>query len=185
MEETRRNDIVIETLAGSLACSRDGDLSVRCDMGAIRADWRSVPLAEDADTLHLPVGAGPLQDAVALSVGNPHAVYFVANVDGIDLAAFAPDIQRHRLFPEEVNVGIAQVVDTTRLRVRVYERGAGLTMACGSGACAAVYAAHKRGLIKGREAVVSMPAGEVVIRLREDAHVDMSGPVAYCYSGFL
>ena len=160
-------------------------IACACDMGAIKTSWRDVPLAEETDTLHLPVGAGPLEDAVALSVGNPHAVYFVDDIEAIDLGALAPDIQRHGLFPEQVNVGIAEVVDADRLRVRVYERGAGLTTACGSGACAAVYAARARGLIDTREAVVGMPAGEVTIRLQPDNHVDMSGPVAYCFSGFL
>ena len=185
MQETGRDDVVVETLAGALPCVRAGDFEVSCDMGPISTDWRKVPLARECDTLHLDVDAGPLRDAVALNVGNPHAVFFVDAVDDVDLSSIAPSIQALPIFPDQVNVGIAEVVAPDRLRVRVYERGTGLTTACGSGACAAAYAALTRGLTAERDVTVTMPAGDVRVAITSDDRAIMSGPVARCFAGYL
>ena len=184
MEEGRRDEIVLETLAGLIPCKRTGPLEVSCVMGRVTMDWRRIPLAEARDTCHLDIRSGPLEDAVALNIGNPHVVFFVDDVDAIDLAEWAPPIQKLALFPDEVNVGIAELVAPDYLRSRVYERGAGLTMACGTGACVAAYAALARGLTESRSMTVSLRAGDVRIDIDDAGTATMTGPVAYCFSGY-
>jgi diaminopimelate epimerase len=183
LEESGRDAINLETRNGILACSRVGELRVSCNMGPVTMDWKEIPLATDSDTCHLGLESGPLADPVAVGVGNPHAVFFVADLDAVDVCRFAPAIQQNRLFPEQVNVGVAQMVSATRMRLSVYERGAGLTTACGSGACAAVFAALARGLSEARSMTVAMPAGEVDIEIRPDDAAVMTGPVKYCFRG--
>ena len=185
LEETGLDTVVIETLAGLLTCQRAGDRQVRVAMGNVSMDWRSVPLAEERDTCHLDLPFEPLKDGVALSVGNPHVVFFVDDLDSIDIEALAPQIQMHALFPNQVNVGVAQMLENDSLRLVVYERGAGLTTACGSGACAATFAALARGLTEQRSMSVSMPAGKVQIEIGPDGMATMTGPVDYCFSGYL
>lgn len=183
--ETGRDEVIIETVAGPLACARDGDLQMRVAMGAISTGWQDIPLAHAVDSLHLPVGNGPLQDGVALNIGNPHAVYFVDDPDRIDLAALAEPISRNALFPQGVNVGAAALCGSDHLRLRVYERPGILTNACGSGACAAARAAQLRGFSTASRFTVEMPAGAMQIDLDEAGHAVMTGPVAYCFSGIL
>ncbi|MDZ7644619.1 MAG: diaminopimelate epimerase [Woeseiaceae bacterium] len=129
--------------------------------------------------------SGALRGPVAVSVGNPHAVFFVERTDDVDLRALAPPVQSDPLFPQQVNVGAAEVVDAAHIRLVVYERGAGLTMACGSGACAAVYAARARGLSDAPVVTVSLPGGDVDIEIRDDDVVVMTGPVAFSFTGTL
>ncbi len=185
MEERGSDAVTVETLAGLLACKRAGKLLVSTAMGKITMDWRAIPLSEQRDTCHLDLEFGPLRDAVALAIGNPHVVFFVENLDDIDLESIAPQIQRHSLFPNQVNVGVAQLVGDDRLRLAVYERGAGLTSACGSGACVAVYAALARGLTDARTMTVALPAGAVTVDISADGAAVMTGPVAYSFSGYL
>ena len=175
----------IETLAGVLDCRRIGDRQVSCDMGPVSMDWRDVPLSEERDTLSLDLTVGHLANPMALSVGNPHVVFFVDDVDKVDLEALAPAVQRHSLFPESVNVGVAMGLSDSRIRLRVYERGAGLTQACGSGACAAAFAARARGVASANHIVVEQPGGDVGIAIDEEGHAIMSGPVGYCFHGTL
>jgi len=184
LEEAGTDEVVVETLAGLLQCRRAGDLRVACGMGQVKSDWRDIPLADERDTCHVDLTSGPLSNAVALNIGNPHVVYFVDDIDAIDLEAHAPAIQKHALFPDEVNVGVAQLVAPDRIRSKVYERGAGLTAACGSGACVALYAALMRGLTDSREATVSMPAGDVTIAIDDEGRATMTGPVEYCFAGY-
>jgi diaminopimelate epimerase len=134
------------------------------------------------DTLHLKLALGPLQDPVGLSMGNPHAVFFVPEADAIELATLGPKLERDPLFPERANIGVAQVQGRDRLRLRVWERGAGLTRACGTGACAAAVAAHRRGLA-GRRVAVAVDGGTLDIEWRQDDHVMMTGPVATSFTG--
>ncbi|MDZ7769134.1 MAG: diaminopimelate epimerase [Woeseiaceae bacterium] len=185
LEEQQGDAVTIETLAGALRCERIGKQLVRCEMGRVSMDWRRIPLSEECDTLHLDIGNGPLSDAAAASVGNPHAVFFVDDLDAIDVAKLAPPLQEHPLFPEQANIGIAQMLDGARMRLSVYERGAGLTMACGSGACAAVFIANARGLLDAPRASVELPGGKVDIEIRADDVALMSGPVDFNFEGFL
>ena len=185
MEEQSKDTVVIETLAGILQCQRAGDLLVSCGMGQVSMDWRKVPLAEERDTLHLDLESGDLEDPVALSIGNPHVVFFVPELEAVDIPAVAPAIQADPLFPHSVNVGVAQMMSDELMRLVVYERGAGLTSACGSGACVAVFAARARGLTSEDRMTVEMPAGPVDIALASDGSAVMTGPVAYCFYGTL
>jgi len=185
LEESGRDEVVVETVAGRLRCRRAGGQRVSCDMGRISLDWRKVPLARDADTLHVGVSSGPLADGVALSIGNPHVVYFVPDLQSVDVPRHAAPIQKNAMFPNEVNVGVAQLVDASTLKLVVYERGVGLTMACGSGACVAAYAARARGLTTADSIRVELPGGSVDIEIRPDDTAVMTGPVAFCFSGRL
>lgn len=183
LDEAGRDDIKLETRNGILPCSRVDASRVSCSMGAVTMEWQRIPLARQSDCCHLGLRSGPLVDPVAVGVGNPHAIFFLEDLDAVDMRRYAPAIQQHPLFPEQVNVGAAQVVSPTYMRLSVYERGAGLTTACGSGACAAVYAALARGLSDSRSMTVGMRAGEVDIHIGADDVAIMTGPVEYCFRG--
>ncbi len=166
----------LRTAAGLLAAWRLPDGRVCVDMGPVRLGWHDIPLAEPADTLRLPLPGEP----AAASMGNPHITFFTDDVD--EVAERGPALERAAMFPQGVNAGFARVLATDRLRLRVWERGAGLTRACGSGACAAVVNAHRRGLL-GRRGRVELDGGVLDITWREDNHVLMTGPVATAYEG--
>ena len=159
---------------------------VRVDMGEPQLDWWKIPLAEPVDTASLPIEAEPnLAMPGAVSMGNPHMVFFVADVEALPIEQIGPPLEFHPLYPERANVGFAEIKSKDRMRLRVWERGAGLTKACGTGACAAVVAAARRGLT-GRKVTVEMDGGELVIEWREsDNHVIMTGPVAVEFTGNL
>lgn len=184
-EETGSEEALVETRAGQLQCHRVGDKRVSVAMGKVRMDWQSVPLAEQRDTLHLGLSSGLLRDPVGLNIGNPHAVFFVDDLSVVDVAADAPAIQSNELFPHGVNVGVAQLLGPQKMCLVVYERGAGLTSACGSGACAAVFAARQRGLTCASEIEVELAGGCVTIEIRDDDTAIMTGPIAFSFSGNL
>ncbi|MEM9209278.1 MAG: diaminopimelate epimerase [Pseudomonadota bacterium] len=185
LEEQSADSVGVETHAGVLECQRAGDHRVTCDMGRIRTGWQEVPLAEARRTDGIDLGG--LRGGFALNVGNPHIVFVVDDVDGVDLVSAAERIQAAPLFPESVNVSVAQRVYGDHLRLRVFERGAGLTMACGSGACAAAFAARESGVVDAQNVTVSLPGGDVQISLdqRDDGnvHAIMTGPVAHSFRG--
>jgi len=182
MRETGKERVIIETAAGLLEARAAGARGVSVDLGQARLEWSDIPLARACDTLHVPLSLGPLVDPVCTSMGNPHATFFVADAEGIDLAALGPRLERDPIFPERANIGVAQVLSRTRLRFRVWERGAGITVACGTGASAALVAAARRGLAE-RKAEVIVDGGALEIEWREDGHVTLTGPVALSFSG--
>lgn len=184
MNQTGRDKVVIETQAGLLDGETRGERLVAVDMGRARLDWRDIPVGEAVDTLHMGIGAGPLHDPVGVNMGNPHAVFFVDDVNAVDLAAVGPALENHPIFPERANIEIAQVLSPERIRMRVWERSAGITQACGSGACATLVAAARRGLT-GRKAEVVLDGGTLVIEWLADDHVLMTGPVALTFAGRL
>lgn len=185
MRETGRARVTVETAAGLLQAEATGARRVTVDMGEPRWGWRDVPLAREADTLHVPLALGPLADPVCTSMGNPHATFFVSDADGVDLAALGPRLEHDPIFPERANIGVVQPLAPGRLRFRVWERGSGITVACGTGACAALVAAARRG-IAGRRAEVVCDGGPLEIEWREaDRHVLMTGPVAVSFAGTL
>jgi diaminopimelate epimerase len=174
-----------------LAASVNGDGSVTIDIGAPRFAWDEIPLSEPFhDTRRIELQLGPIDDPVlhtpsVVNVGNPHCIFFVDNVEAHDLGRFGPLLEHHPLFPERANISLAQVTGPGSLRLRTWERGAGLTRACGTAACAAAVAAARRGLTS-REVTVTLPGGELVIDWREDDdHVLMRGPFALDYEGTL
>jgi diaminopimelate epimerase len=184
MREKGAKHAVIETAAGLLDAEMGGNGEISVDMGRVSFDWRDIPLAEAADTLHLGIDAGPLRDPVAVSVGNPHAVFFVEDAERAPIELFGPMVERHPLFPERANVEAAQVLAPDRIRLRVWERGVGLTRACGTGACAAAVAAGRRGLAE-RRVTVALDGGSLRIDWLRDDHVLMTGPVATSFTGVL
>jgi diaminopimelate epimerase len=183
MRESGSDRLIIETLAGRLeAMSAAGEITV--DMGPARLDWRDIPLTEECDTLRLDIALGPLQDPAAVNMGNPHCIFFVEDAEDIELTNFGPQIEHHPFFPERTNVEVATVVDRGRIRLRVWERGAGITLACGSGACATAVAAVRRGLTD-RKVELIMDGGSLTAEWREDGHVLLTGPVATSFTGML
>ena len=185
MEETGCDELSFETLAGALACKRTGELEVSVEMGKISMKAADIPLAPGADSLNLNLESGPLKNPIALNIGNPHAVCFVDDLDAVDMLQWAPAIQCDAVFPEKANVGAVQMLSPEHLRLSVYERPGILTTACGSGACVSVVAARARGLTDARRVKVEMPAGSVVIEILEDDSAIMTGPVSWCYQGYL
>ena len=182
MREGARDSVRLFTNSGMLEAESLADGTVAVDMGEPQTGWREIPLAEPADTLHLDITAGPLSDPVAVSMGNPHAVFFVDDAAAIDLAALGPALEHHGMFPERANIGIAQVLDRNAIRLRVWERGVGITTACATGACAAAVAANRRRLAD-RNVTLHMDGGALAVELRGDGHVLMTGPVAVSFSG--
>ena len=182
--ETGRDRVVVRTIAGDLPVERLPGGLWRADMGPARLGWQEVPLAREMDTLHLPLALGPVGDPAACSMGNPHATFFVKDLSAVEVRQLGPKLERDPIFPERANIGFAQVLAPDHIRVVIWERGAGITQACGSGACATIVNAHRRGLT-GRRATVSMPGGDLVMEWRDDGHVLMTGPVATSFTGTL
>ena len=189
MDERKTDQVTVQTVAGLLESQKTGVGSnglpvISVDMGLARLDWREIPVAQACDTNHMPVGIGPLQDPVGTSMGNPHATFFVDDAAAIPLGELGPKLEHDRFFPERANIGVAQLLGEGRLRLRVWERGAGITLACGSGACAAVVAASRRGLVK-RKADVVLEGGTLTIEWLRDDHVLMTGGIAVAFKGEL
>ena len=179
--ETGASALSVETARGSVACERLGEWTYRVDMGAPRLGWSEIPVAraiEDTSVVDIPE-AGGFGPAGLVNMGNPHAVFFVADVGKIDLERAGRSLERHPLFPEKANISFAEIQGSDRIHLRVWERGVGATLACGSAACATLVAAARRGLT-GREASIQLPGGELQIAWREsDDHVLMTGPVEF------
>ncbi len=189
MDERKTDQVTVQTVAGLLELQKTGVGSnglpvISVDMGLARLDWRDIPVREACDTKHMPVGIGPLQDPVGTNMGNPHATFFVDDAAAIPLGELGPKLEHDRFFPERANIGVAQLLGEGRLRLRVWERGAGITLACGSGACAAVVAASRRGLVP-RKADVVLEGGTLTIEWLRDDHVLMTGGIAVAFKGEL
>ena len=177
MDETGRSEITLATERGRLVACDAGNGLTSVNMGQPILDWARIPLAEDVDLLHLPIEGDP----VATGMGNPHCTFFVAEAEAVDLARFGPAHEHHPLFPERTNVQVVHVAGPDRLRMRVWERGTGVTLASGSSSCAVAVAAARRGLT-GRAVTVILDGGEIGIDWREDG-VWMTGPTAHVFDG--
>ncbi|MDR0808511.1 MAG: diaminopimelate epimerase [Gemmobacter sp.] len=179
MEELGRPSISLTTARGILRAERLADGRVSVNMGAPQRGWRELPLAHEVDTAHLPLPGDP----VAIGMGNPHCVFFVPDAEAVDVAAEGRRFETDPLFPQRANVEFASLTGPDRLRMRVWERGAGITLACGSGACATAVAAHLRGLA-GRRVTLDLDGGVLEIDWRADG-VWMAGPVARVFDGVI
>ena len=189
MNELQQDRIQIETDGGMLAAWRAADGDVAVDMGPVKTDWQDVPLASAADTLHVPLDIAGVDaaglDAVCHSLGNPHAVVFVEDAERVDIERIGPLVETAPLFPDRVNLSVVSRRDDGSFRMRVWERGVGITMACGSGACASGVAVARRGLGQDENRIV-MDGGAVTISWNRDtSHVVMTGPVSYVATGQL
>ena len=171
--------LTLRTGRGVLRARDEGGGLTAVDMGPPILDWREIPLASDVDTLHLPIPGDP----VATGMGNPHCTFFVADAEAVDLSSFGPAHEQHPLFPERTNVQVVSVLGPDRLRMRVWERGAGITLASGSSSCAVAVAAARRALA-GRRVTLVLDGGEIAVDWREDG-VWMTGPTAHVFDGVL
>jgi diaminopimelate epimerase len=190
MQASGKEEAVFETRAGLLTAIKAGEGKVSVDMGEPGLRWDQIPLSEAMDTRGIELQVGPIDNPIlhtpgAVSMGNPHVVFFVPDADTAPVREAGSLIERHPLFPEGVNVGFAQVKARDRIRLRVWERGAGLTKACGTGACAALVAASRRNLTD-RKATLELDGGDLVIEWRaEDNHVIMTGGATLDFAGTL
>ena len=190
MEELQADEIDFSTTASPLVARRAGAMRVSVDMGVPKFGWRDIPLAEQfEDTRFIDIKLGPIDKPVlwgpsAVNMGNPHCIFFVEDAEAQALDRFGPMVENHPLFPERANVSVAQVKGDHLIRLRVWERGAGITKACGSAACAALVAANRRRLT-ARKATIELDGGQRGVEWGEDAHVRMTGPVAFEFDGIL
>ncbi|MBX3506729.1 MAG: diaminopimelate epimerase, partial [Parvibaculum sp.] len=191
LEETGKDRVVIETPAGDTIASRAEGEDITVDMGEPRLLWNEIPLSEEfRDTRAIELEVGPLGNPImhspgVVNVGNPHAIFFVEDVDAIDLGRIGPMLEHHPLFPERANISVAQILSPTHIKLRTWERGAGLTRACGTAACAATVAAVRRRKTE-RKITVSLPGGDLSLEWREaDNHIYMTGAAALDFEGTL
>jgi len=183
MDETGKSEVNVETVVGLLHARAGDEGRVCVNMGPARLDWQDIPTAEACDTLHMPVTVGPLEDPVGVNVGNPHAVYFVEDCEGVDLLSAGPHVETHPFFPDRINVEVVSKRADGSLRMRVWERGVGITQACGTGACAVLVAAVRRGIIDTRQADVVLDGGTLNIEWLENGEILMTGPASRAFSG--
>ncbi|MEP3248305.1 MAG: diaminopimelate epimerase [Sneathiella sp.] len=184
MKELEKEDVVIETVAGLLPGEVMPNGNIMIDMGVPKRDWQDIPLAEEQDTLHIDIEAGPLKDAVGVNMGNPHLVFFVEDADQIELEKWGPVLEHHALLPQKANISVASLNEDGSIRLRVWERGVGITLACGSAACATIVAASLRGLADGA-ATLHLNGGPLDMRWEWNGSVFMAGPIAYSFIGIL
>ena len=177
MRDLGVGQVSLVTARGGLRAERAEDGRVWVNMGPPQLDWQSIPLAREVDHLRLPLPGDP----VAVGMGNPHCVHLVPDAEAVDLATLGPKIEHDPLFPQRTNVEFASLLGPDHLRMRVWERGTGITLACGSGACATAVAAHLRGLT-GRRVVLEADGGTLEVDWREDG-VWLTGPVARVFDG--
>jgi diaminopimelate epimerase len=189
-EESGRADVTIDTRAGLLNAHVEGSQSITIDMGTPRFAWEDIPLAEPfADTTRIELQIGPIDDPILHSpsvanVGNPHAIFWVNDVNAYDLGRFGPLLENHPVFPERANISLAHVTSPDALTLRTWERGAGLTKACGTAACAAAVAAARKGLT-GRQVTVTLPGGKLFIDWSAEGRILMRGPAELEHEGSL
>ncbi len=179
MSERGLSKVRLVTARGQLSAIRRADGLVSVNMGLPQLDWADVPLARAVDMMHLPL----MGDPVAVGMGNPHAIFFVSDAEAVDLAVRGPGVENDPLFPQRTNVEFVSVTGTNRMRMRVWERGAGITLACGSGVCAVTVAAHLRGLT-GRSVQIDVDGGTLDVDWMDDG-VWLTGPTALSFEGKL
>lgn len=185
MEEIGKNKIAVETMADILQCERISGQNIRADMGAPRFEWNQIPLSEPRDTLHLGISLGDLSDPIAVSMGNPHMVFIVPDVAHLRIRDIGPQLEHYPLYPERANVSFAQPLTDSSVKLRVWERGVGETLACGTAACATLVALNRRGLV-GTKADIQLPGGTLKVEWdKKTNHVLMTGPVVMSFSGLL
>ncbi|MCW2274264.1 diaminopimelate epimerase [Rhodoblastus acidophilus] len=181
-ERTGATQLRLATSAGRLEVVREGALSYTVDMGPPRLGWQDIPLARDVDTTAVELGHFGLPPASCVSMGNPHAIFFVEEIEAFNLAVIGPRLEHDPMFPQRANISLAQPLTADHIRLKVWERGTGLTLACGTAACATGVAAARAGL-SGRRTKISLPGGDLLIHWREaDDHVEMTGPVEVEFS---
>lgn len=186
LNEGGKDTVIIETDSGLLKCwASDAEAGwISVDMGKPKFDWKDIPLAQACDSAEVPLDIEGYSDPFTVNVGNPHAVFFVYDVEHVPLVEIGPKIETHAMFPERINVEFAHIIDKNNIRMRVWERGTGITYACGTGACATLVAATFKDLVS-RAAFIHLDGGKMHIEWGDADHIIMSGPIAYVYEGHL
>ena len=185
MNLSNESEIILETSNNILHATTTGGNLVTIDMGSPKLDWTDIPMSKPCDTLRLPILEGKLRDPVGVSMGNPHCIFIVEDAEEVNLTEAGPRIENNALFPDRTNVGVVSKISAKSFRLRVWERGVGVTESCGTGACAAAVAIYRRE-IGGREVIIEMDGGQLGIHWRkEDDHVLMTGPVETSFIGEL
>jgi diaminopimelate epimerase len=179
MDETGTESLHLTTDRGDLYARDMGDRITSVNMGQPQLDWADIPLTEQMDTLQLPIEGAP----TATGMGNPHCTFFVDDAEAVALETFGPEMEHHPLYPQRTNVQVAQIIGTDHIRMRVWERGVGITLASGSSSCATAVAAARRGLT-GRKVRIDLDGGTLQVDWREDG-VWMTGPTAHVFNGTL
>lgn len=189
LQETQDDAVMIETIAGDLIAAAAPGAMITVDMGEPRLEWDQIPLAEEIhDTRGIELQIGPIDAPIlhtpaVVNVGNPHAIFFVDDIEDYNLEQVGPLLENHPMFPERANISLAQILAPDHIRLKVWERGVGLTLACGTAACATIVAAVRKNL-SDRQARVSLPGGDLYMAWNEDDnHIYMTGPTSLDYEG--
>lgn len=185
IDELGKPEVTIETKAAILKAYQNENGVVTVNMGEPSFDWKKIPLAHEEDVLSLPIESGVLKNPVAVSMGNPHIVFFEDNIEKINLRSIGPSLENNPLFPERTNVSIAQIMPNQEIKVKVWERGVGKTLACGTAACAVAVAAIALEKISVTRTTIELPGGKLEIEWNEDGQVLMSGAVSLVFAGEL
>ena len=181
-ENNERETLKILSDAGTLIAKKSGN-EISVNMGKITTHWNKIPLSKEMDTLSIPIQVEGFDKGVAVNIGNPHIVFFGNSIENLDLDEIGPKIEKHDFFPNKTNVEFIQVVNSNTIKMKVWERGAGITLACGSGACAAVYAGWKKKLIE-KNSEVQLEKGSLHINIVNDEAI-MTGPTEISYNGYI
>ncbi|MBI29025.1 MAG: Diaminopimelate epimerase [Alphaproteobacteria bacterium MarineAlpha5_Bin11] len=180
-KEMKKSNIILDSPSGQLLASLNSDGNISVNMGNVRESWSDIPLIKKMDNQNIPIKIDNFSSGFALNIGNPHIVFFGNNIGEIDLSNIGPGIENHNFFPKKTNVEFIEIINHKKIKMRVWERGVGETLACGSGACAAVYAGFKKEIIE-KECEVVFKKGSLKIKVNSD-HVIMTGPAEISYYG--
>ena len=181
-ENSEKKSLKILSDAGKLIATKAGD-QISVNMGKMTTEWKRIPLSKEMDTLSIPIHVDGFDDGVAVNIGNPHIVFYGKSIENINLNEIGPKIEEHHFFPNKTNVEFIEVVNSNKIKMKVWERGAGITLACGSGACAAVYAGWKKKLIE-KNTEVQLEKGSLNINIVDDEAI-MTGPAEISYNGYI
>ena len=180
-DETQKKEVNILSDVGILKAKKKDSCNISVNLGKLSTDWQKIPLSKNIDTLNIPIKIDSFSNGVAVNIGNPHIIFFGNNLDKVDLADIGPTIENNELFPNKTNVEIIEVINNKKIKMRVWERGAGLTLACGSGACASVYAGQLKNLL-GSNVEVQLERGSLFINILKNEAI-MTGPAEISFHG--
>ena len=179
--ESNKNEIQILSDAGILYAKKSDKNNISVNLGKLSTAWDKIPLSEDMDSLNIPININGLSKGIAVNIGNPHCVFFTDNIDNINLNVIGPKIENHKLFPKKTNVEIIQIINKRKIKMKVWERGVGITLACGSGACASVYASQLKNLVSNN-VEVELERGSLFINIVNNEAI-MTGPAEISFHG--
>ena len=180
-EESGLNEVQILSDAGVLNANKIDSKNISVNLGKLSTDWKKIPLSREIDTLNIPINIKGLDRGVAINIGNPHCVFFIENINDVDLNYIGPIIENHKLFPNRTNVEIIEVINNRKIKMKVWERGVGITLACGSGACASVYAGQLKNLVDNN-VEVELERGSLFINIENNEAI-MTGPAEISFHG--